>query len=132
MSGRGSGFFAPGWAALAVLALSGAIYGQGPLTPEEARRQAGYDVVVVGSGIAGVAGALEASARGARVAVLDMNSMPGGHAIQSSAGILIAGSDLQRRFGIEDDVEQAFEDWMRYGEDGDAAWARHYLENCVT
>jgi NADPH-dependent 2,4-dienoyl-CoA reductase/sulfur reductase-like enzyme len=47
------------------------------------------DVVVVGAGMAGVAAALEASARGAQVAVIDAADRIGGTARISGGGMCI-------------------------------------------
>jgi predicted flavoprotein YhiN len=52
------------------------------------------DVVVVGAGAAGVAAALEASAHGARVAVIDDSDQIGGTARISGGGMCIAGSPV--------------------------------------
>ena len=57
--------------------------------------------------------------------------MPGGHAIQSSGGIFIAGSDLQLKLGIQDSPDLAFKDWVRYGQDPDLDWARFYVDSSV-
>ena len=52
------------------------------------------DVVVVGAGVAGVAAAVEASARGARVVVIDAADHIGGTARISGGGMCIAGSPV--------------------------------------
>jgi uncharacterized protein len=90
-----------------------------------------FDIIIVGAGIAGICAALEAASEGARILLLDVNSMPGGHAIQSSGGIFIAGSDLQLRLGVDDSPDLAFEDWVRYGEDPDKEWVRLYVDSSV-
>jgi predicted oxidoreductase len=90
------------------------------------------DVVVIGAGIAGISTALEASEQGARVLVIDMNSQPGGHALMSSGGIFIAGSPLQKQYGIEDSPDLAYREWIKYGEDADRDWVRYYVDNSVT
>jgi len=44
------------------------------------------DVVIVGAGISGLSAALEAARGGAKVTVLDMASVFGGHAVMSEGG----------------------------------------------
>jgi len=90
------------------------------------------DVVVVGAGVAGVAAALEASARGARVAVIDASDQIGGTARFSGGGMCIAGSPLQAAHGISDSPGEALEDWLATGgPSADAVWAQRYLEASV-
>jgi predicted oxidoreductase len=96
------------------------------------------DVVVVGSGIAGIAAAIEALGRGRRVLLLDRDGEEnvGGQARDAFGGLWFAGSPLQRRRGIADGPELGWSDWQAFAEFGpdDAwprAWARHYVERCV-
>lgn len=90
------------------------------------------DVVIVGAGVAGVVAALEASARGARVAVIDSSDQIGGTARISGGGMCIAGSPVQAAHGISDSPEEALEDWLAVGgPSADAAWAQRYLEASV-
>jgi predicted oxidoreductase len=85
------------------------------------------DVIVIGGGIAGLSAALEASEAGARVVVLEMNSVPGGHAVMAG-GLFLVGTPLQEKRGVEDSVELAFSDIMTWGEDSDPEWVRRYVE----
>lgn len=84
------------------------------------------DVIVIGAGIAGVAAALEASATGASVIVLDMNSVGGGHAVKAG-GLALVGTPLQAQRGYQDDVDTAVRDLLAWGEDADPDWVRRYL-----
>ncbi|MBK5299501.1 MAG: FAD-binding protein [Vicinamibacteria bacterium] len=56
----------------------------------------GADVIVVGAGPGGLATALEAATGGARVTVIDVASVFGGHAVVSEGGLSFAGTPLQR------------------------------------
>ena len=47
------------------------------------------DVVIIGGGIAGISAALEASAHGATVHVIEWNSVPGGHAVKAGGFALV-------------------------------------------
>jgi len=62
------------------------------------------DVLIIGAGLAGLSAAIDAASAGARVLVIDMNSVFGGH-------------------------EQAYNDWMDWAVDGQPEWTRFYAEN---
>ncbi|MEE9522270.1 MAG: FAD-dependent oxidoreductase, partial [candidate division NC10 bacterium] len=90
------------------------------------------DVAIVGSGGAGMAAAVEARSAGARVAVIEQAETLGGAAIISGGGCCIAGTPLQESLGIHDDPDQAFEDWVKWGQGAaDEPWARFYLEHSL-
>jgi succinate dehydrogenase/fumarate reductase flavoprotein subunit len=90
------------------------------------------DVLIVGSGAAGVCAAIEASAAGARVLVVESYPTYGGTAAVAGAGCAIAGSPLQERLGIDDSPARAFEDWLAWGgPEVDVEWARRYIEASV-
>lgn len=88
----------------------------------------GPDVVVVGAGIAGLSAALDAADAGARVTVVDMWSVFGGHAVMSQGGLCIVGSPVQQAAGIADTPDLAFNDFVKWGEDPDREWVRFYVE----
>jgi FAD-dependent fumarate reductase len=60
-------------------------------------------VIVVGSGLAGLAAAHEALASGAGVHMLDRAPKPGGNSMKASSGINGAGTRFQRQLGINKD-----------------------------
>ncbi len=86
------------------------------------------DVIVVGAGIAGLAAALQASEGGARVLLIDANSVGGGHAVKAG-GFALVDTELQRSKGIQDSPDLAFGDWALRGKNPDAFWAWRYAEN---
>ncbi|NEP48188.1 MAG: flavocytochrome c [Moorea sp. SIO3C2] len=73
------------------------------------------DVVVVGSGVAGLAAAVEAKNAGASVVVLEKRSSCGGNSIMSDGGVALAGTDFQKQYGILDSWELMYEDMLRAG-----------------
>ncbi len=87
------------------------------------------DVLIVGAGISGLSAALEAARSGARVQVLDMNTVGGGHAIVSNGVICLVDTPLQRAQGIVDSPALAASDFSRRGQDADAAWVELYVRN---
>ncbi len=93
--------------------------------------QADADVIVIGGGIAGLSAALEASALGARVLVIEASSVAGGHAVKAG-GFALVGTPLQIRKGFVDTPDTAFSDLMAWGEDADPAWVRIFVDHSRT
>jgi flavocytochrome c len=90
------------------------------------------DVLIVGSGAAGVAASIEAAEAGAEVVVLEKEPAFGGAAAISGGGCCLVGTPLQRSQGIEDSPDLAFADWVRCGQGAaDEVWARYYVEHTL-
>ncbi len=89
---------------------------------------AAAEAVVVGAGLAGLSAAVEMGRRGLEVIVVDMNSVPGGHAVRAG-GVALVDTPVQRAAGIEDSPDLAYRDWMAWTVDGDPYWTRFYAEN---
>ncbi|HQR07952.1 MAG TPA: FAD-binding dehydrogenase [Gemmatales bacterium] len=72
------------------------------------------DVIVVGSGLAGLVAAAEIADAGKRVIVVDQESEQnlGGQAFWSFGGLFLVNSPEQRRMGIKDSFDLALEDWI--------------------
>lgn len=66
-----------------------------------------YDVVVVGSGAAAMAGAWQAASSGLRTVVLEKTPLLGGTSAYSGAACWLPGTDVQRRAGNDDSTESA-------------------------
>jgi len=73
-----------------------------------------YDVIVVGAGIAGLAAAVEASAAGASVLVVEGQDKIGGSSFLSGGIIMAAGTNVQRRAGIDDTAEALLRDYLLF------------------
>ncbi|MGJ5749332.1 hypothetical protein FB563_6914 [Streptomyces puniciscabiei] len=96
------------------------------------------DVIVVGAGLAGLVAAHELNRRGRRVALVDQENAAnlGGQAFWSFGGLFLVDSPEQRRLGIKDSFDLAWNDWQgsaRFDrlEDEDSwavRWARAYVE----
>jgi succinate dehydrogenase/fumarate reductase flavoprotein subunit len=74
------------------------------------------DVVVIGSGIAGMSAAIEAADAGASVIVLEKDAQPGGLAILSGGHMTVAGTDVQARLKVEDKPDWLYADMMENSE----------------
>ncbi len=88
------------------------------------------EVVVIGSGAAGMMAAIEAAREGAKVVVLEKLARNGGATRISSGMLVVGGSKLQEEAGIEDSVEALKEYWVERGEgDIDQAMTDFVAEN---
>lgn len=72
------------------------------------------DVIVVGAGLAGLVAATELADAGRRVLIVEQESEQnlGGQAFWSLGGLMFIDSPEQRRMGIKDSPELAWEDWL--------------------
>lgn len=72
------------------------------------------DVIVVGSGLAGLVAATEIADAGKRVLIVDQEGEQtlGGQAFWSFGGLFLVDSPEQRRLGIKDSYDLAMQDWM--------------------
>ena len=96
------------------------------------------DVVVVGAGLAGLVATHELTSRGKKVALVDQENAAnlGGQAFWSFGGLFLVDTPEQRRLGVKDSFELAWNDWRGSAQfdrldDEDAwavKWARAYVE----
>ena len=70
------------------------------------------DVIIIGSGFAGLTAAIECATLGLSVRVLEKMKAIGGNSILSDGGLAAAGTDIQQRHGISDSAQAMFEDMM--------------------
>ncbi len=90
------------------------------------------DIAIIGSGGAGVAAGIEARDAGASVIAFEKAPEPGGAAIISGGGCCMVGTPLQKEFGIDDNPDLAFDDWVKWGGPAvDEVWARYYIEHSL-
>ncbi len=93
------------------------------------------DVIVVGAGLAGLVAAAELVDAGRRVIVLDQEpeASLGGQAFWSFGGLFLVNSPEQRRLGIRDSHDLAWQDWL--GSAGfdrtEDLWPRRWAEAYV-
>ena len=73
------------------------------------------EVVVIGSGLAGLAAAIEAGEAGAQVIVLEKMKITGGNTRISDGALAAPCNHLQTRAGIKDSARLFFEDMQRAG-----------------
>lgn len=75
-----------------------------------------FDVVVVGSGAAGLSAALEAESAGRSVLLVDRQGSLGGSSALSGGIVMAAGTSVQRDAGIEDSAEALYRDYMLFNQ----------------
>jgi uncharacterized protein len=94
------------------------------------------DVIVVGAGLAGLAATAELADAGRRVLLLDQEPEQslGGQAFWSFGGLFLVDSPEQRRMGVRDSVDLAWQDWLgsaafdREEDHWPRQWARAYVD----
>lgn len=96
-----------------------------------------YDAIVIGAGLAGLVATAEIADGGKKVLLLDQEpeTSLGGQAWWSFGGLFLVDSPEQRRMGIRDSKELAWQDWLGAAgfdrvEDEDA-WGRKWAEAYV-
>ena len=87
------------------------------------------DLVIVGTGISGLAAALDAGRAGANVTVIDMWSVFGGHAVMSGGLVCLVDTPFQRATNVFDSPRLAIRDFLKHGQDANPAWVRLYARN---
>jgi len=101
------------------------------------RRMMEYDVIVVGAGLAGLVATAEIADAGKKVLLLDQEpeASLGGQAWWSFGGLFLVNSPEQRRMGIKDSKELAWQDWLgaaSFDRDEDEDyWGRKWAEAYV-
>ena len=96
-----------------------------------------FDVIVVGAGLAGLVATVELAEAGKKVLLLDQepDASMGGQAWWSFGGLFLINSPEQRRMGIKDSKELAWQDWLGtagFDREGDEDyWGRKWAEAYV-
>lgn len=75
-----------------------------------------YDVVVIGSGGAGLAAAIQAHDEGARVVIIEKMPTIGGNTIKASVGMNAAETRFQAMKGIKDSKELFYQETLKGGQ----------------
>jgi uncharacterized protein len=96
-----------------------------------------FDVIVIGAGLAGLVATAEIADAGKKVLLLDQEpeASMGGQAWWSFGGLFLVDSPEQRRMGIKDSKELAWQDWLGTAgfdrEDDEDYWGRKWAEAYV-
>lgn len=93
------------------------------------------DAVIIGAGLAGLAAASELAGAGRKIIIVEQEpeQCMGGQAFWSFGGLFLVDSPEQRRMGIHDSYDLAFQDWMgtagfdRQEDHWPMKWAESYV-----
>jgi predicted oxidoreductase len=102
----------------------------------DSKADAKADAIVVGAGLAGLVATAELADAGRRVILLDQEpeASLGGQAFWSFGGLFLVDSPEQRRMGIHDSRELAWQDWLgtagfdRPEDEWPRRWAEAYVD----
>jgi predicted oxidoreductase len=96
------------------------------------------DVVIAGGGLAGIVTAYELLGRGRKVLLVDKDRQEnfGGLAKESFGGVHMIGTPHQKRMGIRDSPDLAWQDWESFaafgaGDELPRRWAKLYCERSL-
>ena len=95
------------------------------------------DVIIVGAGLAGLTAAHELTSRGRKVALVEQENAAnlGGQAYWSFGGLFLVDTPEQRRLGVKDSFELAWNDWLGSAqfdrEDDEDSWAVRWAKAYV-
>ena len=73
------------------------------------------DILVIGSGFAGLAAAIEAKNAGSSVIIIEKMKGYGGNSTISDGVMAAAGTPMQAKAGIDDSAELMYKDMIRAG-----------------
>jgi len=95
-----------------------------------------FDAIVVGAGLAGLVATAKIADAGKKVLLLDQEpeASMGGQAWWSFGGLFLVDSPEQRRMGIKDSKELAWQDWLGaagFDRDDEDYWGRKWAEAYV-
>lgn len=92
-----------------------------------------YDCIVIGAGLAGLVATTEIAASGRKVLLLDQEpeQSMGGQAWWSFGGLFLVDTPEQRRMGIKDTRDLAWQDWLgtaAFDREDEDYWGRKWAE----
>ena len=91
-----------------------------------------YDVIVIGSGPAGLAATFEAVSGGARVLTLERSDHYGGNDQGGGSLMMFSGTPEEEAAGVVDSPEQLLSEWPSFtGGDPDDPWVQYFAYNNV-
>ena len=74
-----------------------------------------YDVVIIGSGYAGIAAGITAAEKGYKVCCIEKMGRVGGNSVINGGLLSVVGSPKQKEQGVDDSIERYIDDSMKAG-----------------
>jgi len=84
-------------------------------TEKEVKFDEEYDVIVIGTGFAGLAAAAKAAERGLKVLILEKMGRVGGNSVINGGAFAVPNNKDQAAFGIQDSVDLFIKDALKAG-----------------
>ncbi|SDI36126.1 flavocytochrome c [Ferrimonas sediminum] len=102
-------------AGMGTLMVTGQAQAKANCTPAPQKFDEVFDIIVVGSGFAGMSAAVQAAEEGAKVLVIDKMPVFGGNSTINGGAMAVAGSELQAKEGVNDSIELMVSDMLKSG-----------------
>ena len=91
-----------------------------------------FDVIVIGTGYAGLSAAIEAHDAGAKVVVIEKAKVYGGNSLISTGAYNCVDPERQKKAGVEDSTDLHFRQTMAGGDHrNDPVKVRYFVENAL-
>ncbi len=99
------------------LAMFGGVNAMASETPKakDVKFDETYDVIVIGTGFAGLAAAAKAAQRGLSVLIVEKMGRIGGNSVINGGGMAVPNNHLQKKHGIKDSNELFIKDCLKAG-----------------
>ena len=93
----------------------GAVNAEAAVSAKDVKFDEEWDVVIIGSGFAGLAAGIKASERGNKVLILEKMGRVGGNSVVNGGIFAVPGSELQKKNGVKDSKEIFIADCVKAG-----------------
>ncbi len=99
------------------IAMFGGVNAMASETPKakDVKFDESYDVIVIGTGFAGLAAAAKAAQRGLSVLIVEKMGRIGGNSVINGGGMAVPNNHLQKKHGIKDSNELFIKDCLKAG-----------------
>ena len=93
----------------------GAVNADAAVNAKDVKFDEEWDVVIIGSGFAGLAAGIKAAERGNKALILEKMGRVGGNSVVNGGIFAVPGSELQKKNGVKDSKELFISDCVKAG-----------------